>query len=263
MDKRKDFTGVNPDIRLDQILIDPEANRPAMFAMLNSFAVGTVPSFIIDGCDPTIVSGSPDGWSITAGYIFLDGEILQVEAQSGTFINGSDYLIYNKETTYDTRGDITYLDGTPRQTWQKNRGVISVESSRGSTDLDAFVFADRLDDKIKDYIALETEILSVTGGLQTKIIEIGDWDMDTTASLNKNHGVTLGNIRSINVVIRDDAGSASIPLDYDLAGTGASGNFAASSTQIQMLRTTGGLFDNTGYNSTSYNRGWITIQYIP
>jgi len=261
MDKRLDFLGVNPNIRLDQILIDSNEHRPAITAMMNSYAVGTNPNFIID-CDITAESiGLGSAWTVSEGYIFLNGEILKVDAQSGTYNSeGNRYLVFNKETTYDTRGIITYLDGTPRQTWQKNRGVITEQGTSGTTTQLNALTGDRLDDKIKAYTGIA--LTDPTAGLQTKIIEIGDWNMDTTTGLNKNHGLTLGDIRSISVIIIDDTGAASIPLDYDLGGTGASGNYLATSTQIQLLRTTGGVFDNAGYNSTSYNRGWITIQYV-
>lgn len=97
-----------------------------------------------------------------------------------------------------------------------------------------------------------------TGGLRVKIIDIGDWDMDATGGVGIAHGLTQANIRSIQVVVRDDGGSLLYPLDYDL-GAGASGRYLIASTNVNLTRATSGAFDSTNYNSTSYNRGWITI----
>jgi len=156
MDKRLDFTGINPDIRLDQILIDANANRPAMFAMLESYAVGTNPNYIVSGCVVTVGGTAPaNTWSLTAGYIYLNNELIEVVSQSGTFNSSTQYLAFSKVITYNTKGDITYNDGITRQTWQENRGVITVKSSVLTTELNA-INGDTLDDKIIEYIGEPT-----------------------------------------------------------------------------------------------------------
>lgn len=155
MDKRLDFTGGNPDIRIDQILIDAEANRPALFAILQSYAVGTNPNFIISGCEFTIGGTAPNNtFDITEGYIFLNDEIVQVEAQSGTYDFLTEVVVYSKVVTYNPKGDITYNDATPRQTWQENRGVVTVQSSVAITELS--VQGDRINDKLAIYLDLPT-----------------------------------------------------------------------------------------------------------
>ena len=98
---------------------------------------------------------------------------------------------------------------------------------------------------------------SETGSyLKTKIIEIGDWNMDVTQSVSVAHGVSLANIRAISVMIRDDANT----LYY---GEGAGLDYArANSALIDLWRTGSGGFDNTSFDSTSFNRGWIIIDYV-
>lgn len=188
MDKRQDFTGINPDIRLDQILIDAEANRPAMFAMMASLAVGTNPNYIIDGCAVTEIGSPPNvSWAVTAGYIFLNGEILQVESQSGIYDPVGNRLAYSKVTTYDPKGDITYDDGTPRQTWQKNRGIITAQASVSITELDA-VSGDTIDDKLKTYIGASSET-------NEGVVEKATTAEVQAATVDKN--VTADNIRSL------------------------------------------------------------------
>jgi len=357
MDKRLDFTGGNPDIRLDQILIDSGAHRPAIHALLNSLAVGTNTNFIIQGCVATIGGSAPTNtYSITAGYIYLNGEVLQVDSLSGSFDSGTNILAYSKQTTFNSDGDINYNDATPRQTWQVNRGIVTEQASVSGTELDA-VTGDTFDAKVnravygdhqeytnvnvtapkntnyitfnqfgsgatrtltlpnpKDsgsfnkFISIDiirsagifeieqengTSILSgiedsslITlvndgtdtykifkqqinypetnpiGNIKMKLISIGDWNMDTSSLVSIAHGLTYTDIRSVYAAIITDDGT----LYADLTGTDSSGNGGGivtwESTDVILLRTTGGAFDNINYNATSFNRGYITIQYV-
>ena len=357
MDKRKDFLGVNPDIRLDQILIDSNEHRPALFAMLNSFAVGTNPNFVVDGCAISWsgVEGN-ESWDVTAGYIFLNGELIKVDAQSGTGYDlNDDYLVFDKVVTYDPKGDITYNNGAPRQTWEVNRGVITSQLTAPSNTQIGIPGEDRLDDKIKEYLGdastnnkgivekatsteakngsvdkfIDAELFQATtpttttsgtvekatgtealngesdryidaelfqddlyassaeaiagtnntkwvspaglsardGGLVTKVIEIDDWDMVGVGSASVNHGLAdHKKIRTIDCIIIEDAGLSDqiLPLNFNQVSTGiaqGSINLTDSSTII-LTRLSGGYFDSTDYDSTSYNRGWVTIKYI-
>lgn len=256
MDKRLDFTGGNPDIRIDQILIDSEANRPALHAILKPYAIGTNPNFIISGCELTItVTGNPlDNYEITSGYIYLNDEILQVDTQSGTFARNSDSLAYSKNISYNAKGDITYIDATPRQTWQENRGVVTVQSSVSATELDAR-YGDHLDDKIKEYIGLDDLI-------QTTILDIGSWDMNTISSVNIAHGLIFSKIRTVEAYIYNDA----LTSYEQLVGaneTESGGTASVDSTNILLRRLVSGRFDNSLYNETGINRGYIIIKWLP
>jgi hypothetical protein len=99
-------------------------------------------------------------------------------------------------------------------------------------------------------------------GIKTKIIDIGDWNMDTSISKLVLHEVDYTKIRSVSALIRDDAGWA---CDFDISNTAETTSKSAhvfSPTQIRLLRATAGPFDNVNYDATSYNRGWITITYV-
>jgi hypothetical protein len=100
--------------------------------------------------------------------------------------------------------------------------------------------------------------------LKEKIIEIGDWNMDTTGAVNVAHGLGANyrNTRLVFVMIRHDSNSIYTPL-YGNENTGdVSGSFSISdATNLLLYRVNGGFFDNAGYDSTSYNRGWIYILY--
>lgn len=113
--------------------------------------------------------------------------------------------------------------------------------------------------------ATVAEINTVCDGgvLKHKVIDIGDWDMDATVNIQVAHGLTRDNIRQISVVVRDDAAEDYYPLDYsDAAHANLEGAFYINQTQVQLFRRAGGIFDHTDFNSTSYNRGWITIWYV-
>lgn len=95
--------------------------------------------------------------------------------------------------------------------------------------------------------------------LKTKIVDIGDWDMTTTSGVAVAHGLThLSKIRSVSAMVRNDVALAHILL-YDAV----SGGYISSvdGTYVNLDRVFGGYFDTADYNSTSYNRGWITIIY--
>jgi len=90
-----------------------------------------------------------------------------------------------------------------------------------------------------------------------KVIEIGDWNMDSTESVNIAPGVTVGNIRNVTVLINMDGGDYRYPLDILAAGYWT----MRLTTGIRLERIAGGFFDSTNFDSTSYNRGWIVIEY--
>ena len=113
--------------------------------------------------------------------------------------------------------------------------------------------------------------LSVTGAitsgavnsnvkLNTKVIDIGDWNMDSTQQVSIAHGLTKSKIRSISVFIRADVDTNvySFPASDD----GPTALSYANTTNIVLQRALSGTFDSTTFDDTSYNRGWITIQYI-
>lgn len=102
--------------------------------------------------------------------------------------------------------------------------------------------------------------------LKNKTIEIGDWDMDANISVTVAlpAGVSLADIRSVTGIIRNDADNLFLSLGHYNVSTQtvdvAIDNI--SSGGIQLARKTGGYFDGTLFDSTSFNRGWLTIQHV-
>lgn len=104
--------------------------------------------------------------------------------------------------------------------------------------------------------------------LYKKLINIGDWDMDSTPTVNIAHGLTPSKIRSVTAFIRCDVGGPNGVLNLiyasgSTAGSGGQPSWSESGSTIDLSRYATGIFDNADYDSTGYNRGWIIIEYTP
>lgn len=115
---------------------------------------------------------------------------------------------------------------------------------------------------------------TITGGidigndgtfLKRKVLEIGDWNMDSTTQALVAHGLSdQMAIRAMSVIIRNDLNNQVYTggSGYDVSnGETQIWIQLANATNISILRLTGGIFDSTSFDSTSYNRGWVTIWY--
>ncbi len=119
----------------------------------------------------------------------------------------------------------------------------------------------------KIFPSLSQLINLFTGGpvMQMKVIEIGDWDMNASSAFNVAHGLTLADIRSVNVQIRNDANTiyTQAPGLVQASGLSAAmGIDTIDATNIELNRETGSIFDAVGYETPpDGNRGWVTIWY--
>lgn len=109
--------------------------------------------------------------------------------------------------------------------------------------------------------------------LLTKIFEIGVWDMTQVGipgSIAIPHGLGLNNhynIRRISVMIRPDFSPISAKF-YDFVGAL---DFTAVSDQIILITpdnivltsASGSFFDISDFGDLDWNRGWVTIDYVP
>jgi hypothetical protein len=114
----------------------------------------------------------------------------------------------------------------------------------------------------------ETKTLYTKGRdkIFTKIVNIGDWNMDADITSNIIvHGLDLSKIRSSSAVIINDTSSFLYNLDIAIESTGdiiMQGWIDwIDTTSILLERVDGGFFDSSIFNSTSFNRGFITITY--
>lgn len=104
--------------------------------------------------------------------------------------------------------------------------------------------------------------------LRTKVVQIGDWNMDVDAVKSIAHGMAdFKKIRGLSGIFRhdNDAFYLPIPLINTSVSTGFDIDYVKfgviTSTTIEVRRLNNGEFDSANYDSVGYNRGWITITY--
>jgi len=140
MNNKLTFAGGEPNMNENDFLRIQAANRLALHGLTKGLSSE---NFIVSGCVTTPNGSNID---ITEGYIFLDGELIKVDAQINVpDTEGNGFYKYEKQTAFEAGGDKTYLDSTPRQTWEKNRGVavsvaaigadLSVKNGKRFTDI--------------------------------------------------------------------------------------------------------------------------------
>jgi len=121
-----------------------------------------------------------------------------------------------------------------------------------------------------DLILFDNIIPDTTSPRYTyKEIEIGDWTMDDTKTKNVAHGLNSNEwptIRDVQVIIRDDVPVALYDFKSSQLGSITDTEvidqgITINSTNFVLTRQDDGEFDETQFNSSSYNRGWITFKY--
>jgi hypothetical protein len=98
-------------------------------------------------------------------------------------------------------------------------------------------------------------IVDTVNAYQIKVVNIGNWNMDSTATKTVAHGLDFTKIRTVDAMIIGDAGEVYLLLRKD-------GYESIDATNITLTRTTGGAFDSSTYSSSPFNRGYVTIGYI-
>ncbi len=119
------------------------------------------------------------------------------------------------------------------------------------------------DNEANGYQFIDALLKYVNDGLLTKVIEIGDWDMDADSFKFIPHGIAGGStkIKDVQVAIRKDSDENDIIWKIDSGISARNGDLSWDDDNINPARAAGELFDSTIYNETSYNRGEITIRY--
>lgn len=234
------------------------SGNQGIYQALNNMLRGFGDNFIVQGC---VEGGSAGAITLTEGWIVLAGELLKVDAQSA-FNEATDSTFIKTSTLITTlaSGVKTFQNAASASVYQENRGEIS--GAAGTLDYNG----DRLEEIVKHAETLDSLSVAGTAVLNTKIIEIGDWDMDSDATVDVVHGVDATKIRTISVLIQRDDSVRFTPLDGNLAtdgsATASQGVVIANLATVRLTRLAGGDYDDTLYDSTSFNRGWVTIKYI-
>ena len=103
-------------------------------------------------------------------------------------------------------------------------------------------------------------------GVKLKILNIGAWNMNSSAggtqSVSVTHGLTKDDIRSVTALIIGDNNASRGMLEGTAVGGSLGGSINIETLIIKLLVTTGGKFDNTGFNElVGLDRGKIVIWY--
>lgn len=97
-----------------------------------------------------------------------------------------------------------------------------------------------------------------------KVLNIGDWNMDSSNSVSIAHELTFSKIRNVRALIRRDDDAVHDDLTgTGLGGTTIMGGIRCDATNVILTRVTGADFDSANYDSTSFNRGYIVVEYLP
>jgi len=100
--------------------------------------------------------------------------------------------------------------------------------------------------------------------IQQRLVNIGNWDMDTTASVSVTHGLSLGNIVGVRAIIINDEETYLYPFSqlYRLSAPNQGGILSLGVADVSLYRKSGGFFDSADFN-TSMNRGYVVFDYWP
>ena len=94
-----------------------------------------------------------------------------------------------------------------------------------------------------------------------KVIDIGAWNMLSTASVSLAHGLTVLNILSVTATIIADAQNDLRDLCCPDSNTSVDGAIRIGATNLDIFRVTGGFFDAGTYDDTGINRGYLVVWY--
>lgn len=185
--------------------------------------------------------------NISNGAILYDGEFFVCDGLSTT-LTGSNVVIANVVETFDgTIDPITFTDGVPRSVHSVRKVVLTQGlTGTGMFDYSTMVFIQDVSPKNKRFA-------------------IGDWNMDLNAAPVSAivHGLDFAKITNVTAMILSDTGALITELTTKLDGaTAPGGGIYLTATNVVLERVTGGYYDQVGYDSTSFNRGYVNITYI-
>lgn len=95
-------------------------------------------------------------------------------------------------------------------------------------------------------------------------MNMGNWDMVAATFLTVYHGIEYEKVKSVEAIIRNDANTTRWPINTGISAANTTPQGFIDSGQdyyTKMVRLTGGLFDGVSFDTTPYNRGWLTILY--
>lgn len=77
--------------------------------------------FIVSGCNYSVAAGII---TLTAGVIVIEGEILEVDAQTISEPVSGNHVYFTVDTTYDPAGTRLFLDANTYETWEVRKAIL-------------------------------------------------------------------------------------------------------------------------------------------
>ncbi len=138
-------------------------------------------------------------------------------------------------------------------------GTVNLDKNIGFAS-DADILWDESEDEFYFNKSLKVDDGIETDGtkFKTKKLNTGGWNMDLTAIVSIAHGLVWTNIRSVNVIIRNDANNKWTSLTT-LGGNQIDGVWNVDATNINLARINGADYDNNADYDDAANRGHIII----
>lgn len=183
----------------------------------------------------------------SAAGVTIDSVLLKDNTVTATTLTANTSVVTDTISEKTGAAGVT-LDGVLLKDSQVTTDVINEKTSTAGVTVDGLLIKDG-------------GLSDGTNIIKTKIINIGDWDMDATNAVNVAHGLTLAKIRSADFTVRDDSDA-----QYYIASACSTPDelyvILIDATNVQLGRKIGGSFDGVGFDATSFNRGWVTITYV-
>lgn len=278
------ISGIVSDVVLDLFTVSHAALRIYSGAATTRYVLGAItpldgkegwyqyfidggPGTYVDDGDYTILPQGGDGSTAWRKTSASDNRsqagletVSQTEAEQGTLeiprawtalrvAQSIAWKIIDLVTGPGTKLDGIEVGATTDQTNAEIRAAVAA-----ATDSNVFSDAEKT-----DVARISTDLGATNVKLNTKVIDIGDWNMDADTIASVAHGVTETDIRSVSVLIRNDTDS--VLSNLETQSSFVAGSIQIFSGDVVLRRQTSGPYDSTNYDSTAFNRGWITIQY--
>lgn len=118
--------------------------------------------------------------------------------------------------------------------------------------------------ELEEFYILLAEKLGLNNFSLTKVIEIGDWNMDADDRVFISLPIASHKIRRISALIRADDDTDANPRRYSIYSYDSSmgGECIIYDNTVAISRPNASFFNSSLFDSTSFNRGWLTIDYI-
>ena len=251
-------------LQLDDLRFIDDSVRNALKGILSAYGIDPADSFILSGCAVTSGFGGVV-WDVAAGYISLDGEVLEVTAHSitKTLLPGEKH-VWRILTTNDPAGLKTFQSTVSYNTYQIRQAevVAAVPGGAYMPMLAPSIFDQMNFSDIKTGLGISQADSAST--LKYNKVDIGAWDMDATVGTNvtlPGGGLT---VLDYTIIIYNDAGTDHYNFEASNQTPPAAepnGRAAFYAGGVNLNRTASGFFDSTAFNDGVINRGHIFVTY--